>query len=264
MSNIITFIFGLIVGSFANVCIYRMPREKSIIRPGSHCPSCGTALRWYDNIPILSFLILAGRCRTCKKQISFRYPLVEFLTALLFLLAGRSLGIRAPLLLLLCYWYFLLLLIIATFTDFEHMIIPDVISLPGIIVGLAASFIFPEMMRAMSRFNGLTRSFLGLVSGGGVIWLIGIFGKAVFHKESMGGGDVKLMAMAGTFLGTKLTLLSIFLGSLFGALVGGILIAFRLKTRKDYIPFGPYLSLGVVVSLFWGEKVLNWYFGWLS
>ena len=261
MLDIIIFIFGLIVGSFANVCIYRLPRGKSIIRPWSHCPLCGTTLAWYDNIPIFSFLILGGRCRTCHNPINPRYFLVEFLTALLFLLTRSILGITV---LLPFYWYFLFLLIIATFTDFEHFIIPDVVSLPGIIVGLAASFIFPEMMRAMSRFNGLTRSFLGLVSGGGAIWLIGIFGKAIFHKESMGGGDVKLMAMAGTFLGTKLTLLSIFLGSLFGALVGGILIAFRLKTRKDYIPFGPYLSLGAIVSLFWGEKVLNWYFGWLS
>lgn len=261
MLDIIIFIFGLIVGSFANVCIYRLPRGESIIRPWSHCPSCGTTLCWYDNIPILSFLILCGRCRTCKKAISSRYPLVEFLTALLFLLTRSIFGITA---LLPFYWYFILLLIIATFTDFEHLIIPDIVSISGLVVGLGASYIFPAMMKTASNVDSLTRSFLGLVSGGGIIWLIGIFGKAIFHKESMGGGDVKLMAMAGTFLGTKLTLLSIFLGSLFGAVVGGILIAFRFKTRKDYIPFGPYLSLGAIVSLFWGERILNWYFGWLS
>lgn len=261
MLDIIIFIFGLIVGSFANVCIYRLPREESIVRPRSHCPLCGTPLAWYDNIPIFSFFILGGRCRTCNNQISPRYLLVEFLTALLFLLARSVLGMTT---LLPFYWYFLLLLIIATFTDFEHLIIPDIVSISGLGLGLAASYIFPVMMGAPDRLTGLTRACLGLAAGAGSIWLVGVLGQAIFHKEAMGGGDVKLMAMAGTFLGVRLTLLTIFLGAFFGAAVGGILIGLRLKTRRDYIPFGPYLSLGAIVSLFWGEKLLSWYFGLLG
>ena len=260
MIEILTFIFGLIVGSFANVCIYRLPRGESIIRPGSHCPSCGKPVLWYDNIPILSFIFLRGRCRNCKSSISFRYPLVEFLTGFLFLMSFRYMGISGS---LPFYWYLFVLLIIATFTDFAHLIIPDCISLPGIIIGVFACFIFPEIMKGASHIEGLTSSIKGLLAGGGAIWVIGILGKIAFRKDAMGGGDVKLMAMAGSFLGTKLVFLSIFLGSLFGAMVGGILIALRLKTRKDYIPFGPYLALGAVSSLFFGEKLLSWYFGLL-
>ncbi len=176
----------------------------------------------------------------------------------------KLLGIKAPLLLLLFYWYFLTLLIIATFTDFSHLIIPDCVSLPGMIVGLIAGFIFPEIMKTTSRLDGLVRAFTGLLAGGGAIWIIGILGKAIFQKEAMGGGDVKLMAMVGSFMGIKLTLFTIFLGSIFGAAIGVILILFRLKTRKDYIPFGPYLSLGAVLSFFFGEKLLNWYLGMLG
>lgn len=261
MPEIIYFVLGLIVGSFANVCIYRLPREESIIKPASHCPFCQASICWYDNIPLLSFILLRGRCRTCHRRILFRYPLVEFLSGLLFLLVGRKIGFSP---LVLFYWYLFILLIIATFTDFAHLIIPDVISLPGILVGLIASFIFPEMMKAIGHADSLLKSFLGSIIGAGAIWLVGVLGAAIFHKEAMGGGDVKLMAMVGTFLGTKLTLLTIFLGAFFGALVGGILILFRLKTRKDYIPFGPYLALGAVISFFAGERLLNWYLGLLG
>jgi len=259
--EVLIFIFGLIVGSFANVCIYRLPREESIVMPGSHCLSCGKPISWHDNIPILSFIFLRGRCRNCKGSISFQYPLVEFLTAFLFLMSFRFIGVSAA---LPFYWYLFVLLIIATFTDFAHLIIPDVISIPGMVVGLLASFIFPEIMKAASHTEGLVRSFIGLLAGGGAIWGIGILGKAVFKKDAMGGGDVKLMAMVGSFLGVKIALFSIFLGSLFGAIVGGVLIVSRLKTRKDYIPFGPYLALGAVSSFFWGEKMLDWYFGLLN
>jgi len=162
------------------------------------------------------------------------------------------------------YWYFFVLLIIATFTDFAHLIIPDSISIPGMVMGIFASFCFPEMMNAASHTDGLIRSFIGLVAGGGSIWVIGILGKAIFRKDAMGGGDVKLMAMVGSFLGMKLAFFSIFLGSLFGAVVGGVLIVLRLKTRKDYIPFGPYIALGAILSFFCGEKILNWYFGLLN
>jgi leader peptidase (prepilin peptidase)/N-methyltransferase len=186
--------------------------------------------------------------------------LVEFLTAFLFLMGLKFVGISP---LLPFYWYLFTLLIIGTFTDFSHLIIPDVVSVPGIFVGLLGSFVFPEMMKASSHCAGLLASFMGILSGGGVIWAIGFFGKAMFKKEAMGGGDVKLMAMVGSFLGIKLTLLAIFLGSVFGAIVGGILILSRLKTRKDYIPFGPYLGLGSVCSLFFGEILLNWYTGLL-
>jgi leader peptidase (prepilin peptidase)/N-methyltransferase len=259
--EIFIFIFGLIAGSFANVCIYRLPREESIIRPPSHCPSCGKNILWYDNIPILSFIFLKGRCRSCKNPISFRYPLVEFLTAFLFLMTFRFTGISPALFFL---WYFFVLLIIAAFTDFAQLIIPDCVSIPGMAIGVIAAFVFPGLMKAASHPEGFLRSFAGLLAGGGVIWIIGFLGKALFKKEAMGGGDVKLMGMVGSFLGIKLTFLTIFLGSLFGASVGGILILLRLKTRKDYIPFGPYLALGAVSSFFWGEKILNWYFALLS
>lgn len=261
MLDILIVVFGLIVGSFANVCIYRLPRGESIVRPWSHCPLCKRPILWYDNIPLLSFIFLKGRCRNCRKHISFRYPLVEFLTSFLFWAGFKAVGLSWT---VLFYWYFFSLLIIATFTDFSHLIIPDVISLPGIFIGLAASFTFPEIMNTSVHLQGLIRSFAGLLAGGGIIWAIGILGKAIFHKEAMGGGDVKLMAMVGSFLGIKLTLFTIFLGSLLGALAGGILILLHIKTRKDYIPFGPYLALGAVISFFWGEMALEWYLGILS
>lgn len=261
MLEVFVFILGLIVGSFANVCIYRLPRDESIVRPPSHCPSCNKSIAWYDNIPILSFVFLKGKCRFCKNPISCRYPLVEFLTAFLFLTGFKSMGSS---ILLPIYWYFFVMLVIATFTDFSHLIIPDIISIPGMFTGIILSFIFPEMMKAASHIDGFLKSFAGAMAGGGTIWIIGIAGKAVFRKEAMGFGDVKLMGMAGSFIGVKLTLLSIFLGSLFGAVVGGILILARLKTRKDYIPFGPYLSLGALTAFFFGEKILDWYFGLLT
>ena len=176
--------------------------------------------------------------------------------ALLFLISFRFIGISGA---LLFYWYFFLMLIIATFTDFAHLIIPDVVSIPGMFIGLLAGFIFPEMMKAASHTDGLIKSFAGLLAGGGAIWIIGVLGKIIFRKDAMGGGDVKLMAMVGSFIGMKLALFSIFLGSIFGAVVGGALIVLRLKTKKDYIPFGPYLALGAVLAFFYGEQILSWY-----
>lgn len=260
MLTIFIFIFGLIVGSFANVCIYRLPRNESIVRPPSHCPSCNKPINWYDNIPVISFIFLLGKCRICKTSIPFRYPLVELLTGFLFLTGFRFTGLS---ILLIFYWYFFTMLIIATFTDFSHLIIPDVISMPGIFAGIIAGSLFPEMMKTVPHLDGFLKSSAGAAAGGGAIWIIGILGKAAFRKEAMGFGDVKLMGMIGSFTGVRLALLSIFLGSLFGAAVGGILILARLKTKKDYIPFGPYLSLGAVASFFFGEKILGWYFGLL-
>lgn len=263
---VVIFIFGLIIGSFLNVCIYRLPREgMSLWRPGSHCPSCGQPIHWYDNIPLVSYLILTGRCRYCKTPISLRYPIVELLTGLLFVSAYYfHLSDVEPTLFLvvsfLVYIYLIGALLMATFIDFKFRIIPDEITVPGIIIALMVSGLFPSFHPPLSFLpqsypiiNSLLTSVFGILIGGGTVYLVGVVGKVVFRKEAMGLGDVKLMGMLGGFLGWSSALYIFFLGCLFGSIVG---IIWWLITKERYLAFGPYLALGALVMMFFKKEVV--------
>jgi len=267
---IFSFMIGAVVGSFLNVCIYRLPREMSVVNPPSHCPSCGQGLAWYDNVPVISFLLLGGQCRHCGVSISARYALVELMTGLLFVATVHCLvGVRAfgpaeagVVLIVVSA------LLAGSFIDIERQIIPDEITLPGIAAGCLAGLIFPQIHDVADPLLGaigaavphhafgLIASAVGAVVGGGFIYLTGVVGKMIFRKEAMGLGDVKLMAMVGAFLGWRATLMSIFLGCFFGALIG-VFIVFVLRRRGSRIPFGPYLSLGVVSIIFFQPQVIN-------
>lgn len=257
MINITIFLLGLCLGSFLNVCIYRLPNSKSVIFPRSFCPACNNAISWYDNIPLLSYLILKGKCRSCNNRISFRYFLVEVITAcLMVILYLHFISWK----LFLAYAVLVSGLIVATFTDFDKRIIPDEISLGLLIVGFILSFIFPALHNSQSHLLSGLYSFLGILAGGGSILLLGILGKIIFKKESMGGGDVKLFAMIGAFLGWKLVLLSFFISPFFGSIFG---LTRKIIYKDEYMPYGPFLSLGSIVVLLYGEEILNWVFaGW--
>ncbi|HOW34947.1 MAG TPA: prepilin peptidase [Candidatus Omnitrophota bacterium] len=246
------FLFGLIIGSFLNVCIVRMPQEKSVVFPGSHCVRCQKPIPWYDNIPLISYLLLLGRCRFCKEKISIRYFIVELLTGIAFVLFYLVFGLTGK---LLVYLILLSGLIISTFIDIEHRIIPDEISLGGIVVGLIFSFLIPGLHDTSSHFMSLGKSLLGVLIGGGCIYAMGLLGDFLFKKESMGGGDVKLLAMIGAFLGWKLALLTFFVAPLFGAVVG---IIVKIRTKDSLIPYGPFLALAAIISLFWSKPLIDW------
>ncbi len=248
---IFVFILGSIVGSFMNVCIYRIPRKLSIILPSSRCPSCNTPVKPWDNIPIVSYLFLGGRCRECKSKISLIYPLVELLNALLYVFILWRFGFawHTPL-----YFIFCSTLIVISFIDLEFQIIPDKITLPGIPIGIiVGSFLLPD---PFMRYNilGLKASLLGFVIGGGVFYAL-----AIISRGGMGGGDIKMMAMVGALMGWKAVLLISFIGSFIGGLVGIFLMIFKGKGRKTKIPFGPFLALGSLITLFYGEEILYWF-----
>lgn len=243
------FIFGLCIGSFLNVCIYRLPISKSIAYPGSACPSCATPIAARDNIPLLGYLLLGGRCRHCRVHIPLRYPLVELITGLLALgtVLKFGIGVQAPV-----YFVFIAALLTITFIDIDHRIIPDVISLPGIPLGFAAAFILPDF--------GYADSLAGILLGGGSLYLVAWGYALVTRKEGMGGGDIKLLAMIGAFIGWKGVLFTIFAASAAGTAAGLFLIAVRGGTMKLAVPFGPFLSLGAMTYLFFGQTILFWYF----
>jgi len=247
---ILIFVLGLIVGSFSNVCIYRIPRNESVIYPASHCPKCRTKIKPVDNIPLLSYILLKGRCRNCGSKISIQYPVVEFLTGLIYLIIYLIYGLSIQ---SLVYIILSSALIIIAFIDLQEQIIPDIISLPGIVVGLILSFIVP--------YISFINSALGALVGGGIILIIAWVGSIIFKKEAMGGGDVKLTAMIGAFLGWRYTIISLFLGFFLGALTGIVLIMTKIKKREDDIPFGPFIALGSIITLLWGEKIISWYLG---
>ena len=251
MWYVISIIFGGMIGSFLNVCICRLPKEESIVRPGSHCPHRQKPIEFYDNIPLISYFLLRGKCRYCKGTISIQYPLVEGITALSSLLLMMTFG---PSLSFLFYFAFLSALIVVTVIDIYHQIIPDVISLPGIGVGLLASLLIPEI----SFWNSL----IGILLGGGSLFLVATLYQWLFKREGMGGGDVKLLAMIGAFLGWKAVILTILLGSLIGSITGIFIMVWKGKDSKYAIPFGPFLSLGAVISLFYGENLIRWYIYW--
>jgi len=242
-------ILGLCVGSFLNVVIARIPEGRSIVFPGSACPRCGKPIAWYDNLPVLSYALLRGRCRSCRESISWRYPAVEIACGILFALAYRRFepgtALASALILLAG-------LVAITVIDLDHQIIPDVLSLPGITVGILLS-LAPDGI-------GWAPAALGVLLGGGVFLVIIVASTLVIGQAGMGVGDAKLGAMLGAFLGWKLVLLSILLSVLLGGPLAATLLATGRKGRTDPIPFGPFLAVGGLISLFWGEAVLAWYF----
>ena len=251
MVFVLIFIFGLIIGSFLNVCIYRMPRNESIVFPGSRCASCKKPIKWRDNIPLLSYVLLMGKCRSCKAGISPRYFFVELISAVSFLTLFMNFSFSY------IFWIYSLLafsLIVVTFIDLEFQLIPDSISLIGIFIGIALSVIFPGLQSAFTRKAAFLNSISGALAGGGLIYLTGVLGQLAFKKESMGGGDVKLMAMLGAFLGWKMAILIFFLAPFFGAPVG---IYIKFIKKEDTIPYGPYISLASFVAMVWGHKILS-------
>lgn len=251
MIMIFLFMVGACVGSFINVCIYRLPRSESIVRPRSRCPSCGAKIAWFDNVPILSFLILKGRCRSCKKRISARYIIVEALSGFICVLLFLHFGLTAKFFIL---WCLLNSLIVASFIDLRFHEIPDIITLPGIVIGLSLAGLYPPLMNEVKNIPSFLHSLLGVLAGGGAIYLAGFIGEFIFKKEAMGGGDVKLLAMIGSFIGWKLALFTFFLAPFFGSIAG---IAVKMKYGRDVIPYGPHLSLAALVAVLFGEEIIN-------
>lgn len=261
-------LFGACVGSFLNVCIYRIPREESVVRPRSRCPSCLGSIPWYLNLPVASYFLLGGRCRACRSPISFRYPLVELVTALLFVLISLQalpvsfLGLAqlASPLLIPVYWLFAAGLILGSFVDIDHMIIPDRVSIGGMIAGLILSFLVPAMHNTTTAAGSLLAGLTGLVAGWGSLWTIATVGSLLLRKEAMGFGDVKLMGAIGAFLGWRAVFFTIMVSSLLGS-IGGISLMLagggKLQSR---IPYGPYIALAALIWLLWGPVLWDAYF----
>jgi len=247
----IWFVCGCLLGSFLNVCIFRMPREQSVVRPRSRCPHCEHPIAWYDNIPVVSFVILRGACRQCRRPIRWRYPIVESLTGLSSVAVFHRFGVWP---LGLVYLALVCGLIVSSFIDLEFQIIPDEISLGGLALGVLLSLAIPSLHGTDSRWLALGRSVIGLVVGGGLLYGTGLVGDFLFKKESMGGGDIKLLAMAGSLLGWKLVVLTFFLAPLLAVIPGLAVLVFK---RSHVIPYGPFLSLALVVSLFVGHEIIQ-------
>lgn len=271
MITVAFLVLGLLVGSFLNVCIVRLPRGRSIVTPPSHCPRCRAGIRVYDNIPIISFLLLRGKCRSCGEPISWRYPLVELMNGLFYvwIIHEFPIGGEAFLMMALCSS-----LIVITFIDLDHQIIPDVITLPGMLIGLSLAPFFMSALgdalpfgleqiipHARPYLTAFLNSLIGLLLGGGPLFVIGWVWERMRHVEAMGGGDVKLMGMVGSFLGWKGALLTIMLGALAGSIVGLWLIALKRHKMEKVIPFGPFLAAGAVAAAFYGPDIIAWYLG---
>jgi leader peptidase (prepilin peptidase)/N-methyltransferase len=239
---------GMLVGSFLNVCICRMPKGESVVFPPSHCPQCDYRIRWYDNIPLFSYLLLRAKCRGCGLHISLQYPLVELLNGLLTLALFLRFG---PTLAFLVLFLFCSALVVITFIDLEHQIIPDEISLSGIVIGFVLSF----FLQGHSWLNSL----LGILLGGGSLLLVAYGYQWLTGKEGMGGGDIKLLAMMGAFLGWKSIPFIIFASSLIGSVIGITIMLIQKKDSKLAIPFGPYLAFAAVVYIFYGRQIIHWY-----
>ena len=246
--NIFAFIFGAVIGSFLNVCICRLPKNESVVFPPSRCPQCAFKIPFYDNIPIVSWLLLRGKCRSCKAPISPQYPLVELSNALLTLFLFMKFG---PSLAFLVLFLFCSAMVVITFIDLEHQIVPDVITLPGIVAGFLISFVIPQL--------GWKNSLLGIVVGGGSLLVVAYGYELLTKKEGMGGGDIKLLAMMGAFFGWKAVFFIIFVSSLIGSVIGITAMVIQKKDSKLAIPFGPFLALGAILYIFFGRQVIHWY-----
>ena len=266
---VFAFVLGLVLGSFLNVCILRIPQRKSIVLPASACPNCGAPIHFYDNIPVISYLILQGKCRGCKTKISPMYPVVELLTGFLFLLCYLVFGLSIE---TLKWCIFSALIVVLVFTDFRERILPDAINYPGLAIGLLLSlftapsdgtagwlarqmFSYPPPTPAISLADAL----LGAAVGSSVLWLVSEAYYRLRHREGMGLGDVKMMLMAGAFLGLKRTVLTILAGSLIGSVLGGIYILCFSKGRDFELPFGVFLGIAALVVVFFGTPIVTWY-----
>ncbi|MBN1832807.1 MAG: prepilin peptidase [Deltaproteobacteria bacterium] len=255
MLTLFSFLFGLIVGSFLNVCIHRIPLKISLVHPSSSCPQCNERIRFYNNIPLISYIILRGKCRFCKKPISIRYPIVELLSGSLSLALFVKYGLTPHYFL---FYFFSASLIVVTFVDLHHQIIPDVISLPGILTGLAAVSLF--------KVNGLSwkDSLIGMIIGGGLLYLIGVGYKWLRKKEGMGMGDVKLLAMIGAWMGYMALPYIILISSLTGIIIGGGSLLLTRRGLGQRIPFGPFLVLGTLMTLFFQAELKTLWFSYLN
>jgi leader peptidase (prepilin peptidase)/N-methyltransferase len=267
------FAFGLAVGSFLNVCIYRIPRGESVALPRSHCPGCGSAIRPYDNVPLLSYLFLRGRCRSCGEHISLQYPAVELVTGLLFYACAAVWSFTPG---TFVYSLFLAMLVILVFVDYQHQILPNVVTIPGTIAGIllspfmadggyrdvltvaAASSLQPDGYETLLPWIGST---LGALIGGGILFVVGFAYQLVRKRHGLGMGDVKMMAMVGAFLGWRSALLTIFAASFAGSIVGLFLIFFQGKSLQHKLAFGTFLGIGAAAVLFFGASILGWYTG---
>jgi leader peptidase (prepilin peptidase)/N-methyltransferase len=242
-------VYGACIGSFLNVCAYRLPLGQSVVHPRSRCTSCGRTLSWFDNLPVVSWVALGGRCRTCRAPVSWMYPAVEIVTALVFLLTYLTYGFT---LLGAVRVLFACALIVLFVTDLQHKILPNAITLPGIVIGFVSSFFLPP---------GWVSSLIGLLVGGGVLFAIAEAYYRLRGQEGLGMGDVKLLAMIGAFLGWKLVLLTLVFASFTGSLAGGVLIASGKGGMKYALPFGTFLTVGALLAATWGEPIADWYFG---
>jgi leader peptidase (prepilin peptidase)/N-methyltransferase len=265
----VVFLFGLMVGSFLNVCILRIPREESIVLPPSHCPTCGASIEPYDNIPVVSWLVLRGRCRNCKTPISLQYPAIELLTGLLFLACYLAFGLSVE---ALKWGVFAALMVVLTVTDLRERILPDVVNFPGLGAGLLFSLFTPPMdgtaawlANRLFDFSipqaalSLADAVIGAAAASGLLWIVAEGYFRLRGREGMGLGDVKMMAMAGAFLGLQRSLLTILLGSLLGSVIGATVIAVGRKGRDFELPFGTFLGAGAILVIFFGSPTLAWY-----
>lgn len=246
---ILAFVAGLALGSFLNVLIYRLPRHLKFVWGRSFCPHCQAPIAFYDNIPLISFLILAGKCRRCGKPISWRYPLVEFLNGAAYLFFLWKFGVTVE------FAVFSLLasaLIVILFIDLEFQVIPDVITLPGLVVGLGLSFL-P---------GGLTiwESFLGLLVGGGGLYMVAVLGDRLFKRESLGGGDIKMAAMLGAFLGWQKIIFIFFTSAFLGLIISLVVMLFSKKIRETrMVPFGPFIAVAAIIAIIYGQQIIESY-----
>jgi len=269
MELVVSLLFGLAIGSFLNVCIARLPLEESVVHPRSRCPQCRKLIAWYDNFPVLSYLILRGRCRNCKKSISARYPGVELLTGVISVLLYLKFGLSIE---WAVFLVFSAALVTLAFIDMDHRILPDPITLNGIWIGIAVNVylatpspLFSNLLARAGyelspRWIAFLASLTGAVIGGGLLWLVGEAYFRIRGVEGMGFGDVKMMAMVGAFLGAPLVLLTIMVGSVLGAIIGLALIQFGGKHRDYELPFGTFLSLAAIVAVLYGDSLIRWYY----
>lgn len=240
------------MGSFLTVCVHRIPKGQSVVAPRSACPQCGRQIPWYDNVPLFSFLWLRGRCRSCQARIPPRYPIIELANGLGYLLVVWQFGLIWP---TIVYAGLVSVFLVVSWIDWDHKIIPDVITLPGIVVGfLCAALVLP---------TGWLNSLVGILVGGGILLVLAWASPFLFGKEGIGGGDIKFLAMVGAFLGWQQALLTLMVGSVVGAVIGVVLLATKVLQKGQYIPFGPYLALGGLIAVLWGSELWNWYFNGL-
>ncbi|MFA7231295.1 MAG: prepilin peptidase [Victivallaceae bacterium] len=258
--QVMSFVLGTCMGSFLNVCIWRIPRGESIVTAPSHCPKCGHGIRWYENIPLLSWLCLRGKCSSCKAPITSRYFFVELLTGILFYILFLKVTLEGqPLTILFAYYGMTMLIVTTCFIDVEHRIIPDKTTYPAMLLGLAAAICFPETWNTASRLWAGAFSLTGLAVSGGALMLFAIFGKMLFRAEALGYGDVKYLAAVGACLGLSASFFTVLFGSLAGTVAGLMLVIVKKKGLKTAIPFGPFLAVGTFVWMVYGERLMSLY-----